>query len=109
MDTSLGKPSHRQPPATCPEPPTETKVTLYLISGQRTLSLEADLQDTVNQIKQRIMQERKFGIVGSICLLFEDQALKGSETLAQQGVKNFSKLFIVREFLDGGGGGKERR
>ncbi|CAM4565434.1 unnamed protein product [Lepidochelys olivacea] len=76
-------------------PATDTRVSLTISNGPRTLQLEADLCETVDQIKERIMQERKFGGSGSISLLYGSRELQGSEILGRQNVKNQATLFIV--------------
>ncbi|KAH1170955.1 hypothetical protein KIL84_006573 [Mauremys mutica] len=78
-------------------PVTDTKVSLTISNGPKTLQLEVDLHDTVDQLKKRIMQERKFGGSESISLLYENRELKSSETLGQQNVKNQATLFIVHK------------
>ncbi|KAM7163759.1 uncharacterized protein RBU57_007912 [Macrochelys suwanniensis] len=76
-------------------PATDTRVSLTISNGPKTLQLEADLRDTADQLKKRIVQERKFGGSGSMGLLYGSQELLGSETLGQQNVKNQATLFII--------------
>ncbi|KYO41687.1 hypothetical protein Y1Q_0006428 [Alligator mississippiensis] len=79
----------------------ESQVTLNIINGPRSLSIEASLRDTVDQIKQQIKQKGKFGVLGSIGLVFGSQELKGSGTLAELGVKHLAQLFIIHKCTGG--------
>ncbi|XP_027688027.1 uncharacterized protein LOC114021917 [Chelonia mydas] len=82
-------------------PETNTKVTLNIFSGQKSLCLEADLHNTVDQIKTWIMQERKFGGSGSISLLYGNQELQGPKTLGQHRVTSPATLVIVHKCTGG--------
>ncbi|CAM4565427.1 unnamed protein product [Lepidochelys olivacea] len=82
-------------------PETDTKVTLNIFSGQKSLCLEADLHNTVDQIKTWIMQERKFGGSGSISLLYGNQELQGPKTLGQHRVTSPATLVIVHKCTGG--------
>ncbi|TFJ99592.1 zinc finger protein 773-like protein [Platysternon megacephalum] len=78
-------------------PVTDTKVFLTISNGPKTLQLEPDLRDTVDQLKEQIVQERKFGGLGSFGLLYGSRELQGSEILGRQNVKNQATLFIVHK------------
>ncbi|CAM5119291.1 unnamed protein product [Eretmochelys imbricata] len=95
----LEKTTHLQTLVIGPE--TDTKVTLNIFSGQKSLCLEADLHNTVDQIKMWIMQERKFGGSGSISLLYRNQELQGPKTLGQHSVTSPATLVIVHKCTGG--------
>ncbi|XP_053884625.1 uncharacterized protein LOC128837445 isoform X2 [Malaclemys terrapin pileata] len=95
----LEKATHLQTLVIGPE--TDTNVTLNIINGQKSLCLEADLHNTVDQIKKWIMLEGKFGDSGSIRLLYGNQELQGPKTLGQHRVTSPATLFIVHKCTGG--------